>query len=267
MALYSQTLNRLQKRQNPPVADKPLLAFDNVSFHYAPSQPLIAQFDWAVGDGQHWAILGPSGSGKTTLLYLLAGLRQAKAGQVLFDGQPIHAPRPEIGLMLQDYGLLPWYTARQNVDIGMKIRGFSRADRAEIARHWLAQLEVESIADRYPAQLSGGQRQRVALARLLALGTRVLLLDEPFSAVDELTRERLQKRLWQLSRQAEATSILVTHNVEEAALLADHIMIITDYAPIRRATIVPSPFGGRLPARDEPDFIRFCAHLREVLRL
>lgn len=267
MDLSYQKLNRLQKPPSPLAADKPLLAFRGVSFHYEPSQPLIAQFDWAVGDGQHWAILGPSGSGKTTLLYLLAGLRRPTEGAVLFGDEPIGAPRPEIGLMLQDYGLLPWYSARQNIDIGMKIRGFSRADRAQIAQHWLEQLEVAAIADRYPMQLSGGQRQRVALARLLALGTRVLLLDEPFSAVDEMTRERLQKRLWHLARQAEATTILVTHNVEEAALLADHIMIISDYAPIQSVSVVHSPFSGLLPARDDPDFIRFCAHLREVLRL
>ena len=248
-------------------ASAPLLALEQVSFAYAQSTPLVTDFTWRIAPGARWAILGPSGSGKTTLLYLLAGLRKPTAGVILHDGQPLLKPNPQIGLMLQAYGLLPWFTARQNIHTGLQIRGLPANERRERADRWLKRLEIDHLADQFPGQLSGGQRQRVALARLLALESRTLLLDEPFSAVDELTRERLQLRLRALQAELGSTLVLVTHSVEEAVLLADHILIITNFAPITNATVLHSPFNGTPPRRDDPAFTAFCRRIRDILQL
>lgn len=262
---------RLQKKTQPatttPATSDITLELDNVSFWYNTQEPLLRHFSWRLREGESWSILGPSGCGKTTLLYLLAGLRQPISGSVRFHGKEVDGPQQAVGLMLQDYGLLPWYTARQNIEIGLKIRRTPRDERQQIAEKWLKRLEIDQVADQYPGKLSGGQRQRVGLARLLALKTRILLLDEPLSAVDEMTRERLQKRLWNLQRDLKTTMVMVTHNVEEAALLSDNIMVITGYAPIEGYTVLKSPFNGTIPARNDPAFIDFCSQIREVLQL
>ena len=238
-----------------------------MSFHYAPVQPLFREFSWQIADGESWSVLGPSGCGKTTLLYLLAGLRIPTQGRICFGDVPVAEPRRDVGLVLQDFGLLDWYTARQNIELGMKIRGIPRTERRKIVTEWLQRLEIDHVADNYPAQLSGGQRQRVALARVLALQTHVLLLDEPFASVDQMTRERLQRLLWELKRELVATLILVTHSVEEAALLGDNVLIITEHSPVSQYQVLRSPFNGLMPERDNPDFTRFCADIRGRLAL
>lgn len=242
----------------------PVITFEDVSFWYDPTQKIVADFNWSIDLNQSWSILGPSGCGKTTLLHLMAGIRQPCAGRVTFNGQTISQPHHEIGLMLQDYGLLPWYTAERNIELGLEIRHLPKAERLTRTAAWLERLDISPIRQHYPLQLSGGQRQRVALARLLALQTSVLLLDEPLSAVDELTRERLQKQLYHLYRQT--TSIMVTHSIEEAVLLSDHIMVITDYAPITTVSQLSIPFE-TMPARHEPRFIEFCHQIRQIIGL
>lgn len=217
--------------------------------------------------GEVWALLGPSGSGKTTLLHLAAGLRRPAGGRITLGGQVVTKPRQDVGLMLQSYGLLPWYSAERNVRVGLEIRGLATAEVRRRSDAWLKRLELTEVAGRFPGQLSGGQRQRVALARILALEPRLLLLDEPLSAVDELARERLQKRLFELSRQTGATTLLVTHSIEEAALLADHILLVTDYAPLKHYEVLTLPFKTGLPRRDDPAFIAFCQTVRAKVGL
>ena len=254
----------------PKTETTPLLLFENVIFGYDPAKPILERFTWQVNQGEVWALLGPSGSGKTTLLHLAAGLRRPAAGRVLLDGQPVTKPRQDVGLMLQGYGLLPWYSAARNVQVGLEIRGLDAQEAARRGDAWLERLELVGVAGQYPGQLSGGQRQRVALARVLALESRLLLLDEPLSAVDELGRERLQRRLFELSRQTQTTTLLVTHSVEEAALLADHILLITDYAPVRRYDILTPTFkkaSEAMPRRDDPAFIAFCQTVRAKVGL
>jgi ABC-type nitrate/sulfonate/bicarbonate transport system ATPase subunit len=242
-----------------------LISLEGVTFGY--THPLLQGFDWHIGAGESWSILGQSGSGKTTLLYLIAGLRQPQAGQVCFRGQPLAGPNHDVGLMLQDYGLLPWMTARQNVELGLKIRRVSRTQRRQVVSDWLARMEISHVADQFPAQLSGGQRQRVALARVLALGTNVLLLDEPLSAVDELTRERLQKTLWQIKRELGVTMIMVTHSVEEAALLTSNILIVPDDPPMTQPQVLRRPCNQVMPSREDPAFQHFCSQIRGALKL
>lgn len=244
----------------------PLISFDDVSFWYDSAKKIIEDFTWHIQAGQSWAIVGPSGSGKTTLLYLLAGIRQPVAGRVCYDRVPITQPHHNIGLMLQHYGLLPWYTAERNIRIGLEIRAVPAPEVRQRSDEWLKKLNIDHVRHQYPTQMSGGQRQRVALARLLALQASVLLLDEPLSAVDELTRERLQKRLDELRRSSGATTILVTHNIEEAVLLADHLLVITQYAPLSSFQALPTPFNGRsMPQRNDPYFIDFCQQIREIV--
>lgn len=245
----------------------PLLEFSGVDFAYRDGPKVLSGFNWQLEAGEFCCVLGPSGSGKTTLLYLTAGIRTPQAGQVKLAGETVSGPSGRVGLMLQDYGLLPWFTARRNIEVGLAISDVARADRRGLAEHWLERLGLQEVAGKYPAQLSGGQRQRVALARQFALGNELLLLDEPLSAVDELSRERLQRQLFELTRENGGTTVMVTHNIEEAVLLSSRILLVTSHTPIRDAELLEVPFTGRIPSRNEPGFQEFCAHLRERLSL
>ena len=244
------------------------LELSSVDFRYGSGPPLLAGLDWHISRGETWALLGPSGCGKTTLLYLLAGMRRPQRGAAHFNGQVIDRPRREIGLVLQDFGLLPWLSAAENVSLGMRLRGLPREERMARRDLWLERLGLVEVAAHFPGQLSGGQRQRVALARLLALQTEALLLDEPFASVDELTRERLQGTLGRLVAELGATQVLVTHSVEEAALLAERIALILEPAPIAQLTLLENPCwrgGGELPAREDPAYFAFCREIRRLL--
>lgn len=242
----------------------PLLVFEDVDFWYDPARKLFEQFTWQVARGESWSILGPSGCGKSTLLYLIAGLRRPCRGRVWLDGKEINGPNPAVGLMLQDYGLLNWYSAARNIELGLQIRGLARRERATRRDHWLQELDINHIRDQYPLQLSGGQRQRVALARLLALQAPIQLLDEPLAAVDELTRERLQGQLVRINRELGASTLTVTHNVEEAVLLGDKVLVITDHTPITEVHTEVTTFAAP-PQRDDPAFIAACRAIRRRL--
>jgi ABC-type nitrate/sulfonate/bicarbonate transport system ATPase subunit len=250
------------------VAQTPVLTLEGVTFGYNPRTPILANLTWNIQAGETWSILGPSGGGKTTLLYLLAGLRKPTSGRVLFKGQPVTKPNPEVGLMLQTYGLLDWLTAERNVQLGLKIRHIPKPERHRIRAEWLERMQISHVAKQYPAQLSGGQRQRVALARVLALQTQVLLLDEPLSAVDELTRERLQLTLREITRELGVTMVMVTHSIEEAALLSEKILIFPEQGALTTPEILTSPFDKHhLPQRHDPEFQAFCSQIRQRLGL
>jgi ABC-type nitrate/sulfonate/bicarbonate transport system ATPase subunit len=268
MTITARTSPEPITRTDPTVPGQEIIALQGVTFYYAPESPIIQDFDWRIHEGESWGLLGPSGCGKTTLLYLLAGLRKPLAGTVCFRGQPLAGPSHDVGLMLQDYGLLPWMTAERNVQIGLKIRGIPRRERHRIRAQWLERMQISHVARSYPAQMSGGQRQRVALARVLALETDVLLLDEPLSAVDEFTREQLQTALWEIKTDLQSTMVLVTHSVEEAALLTENILIFPDNGALHNPVVLRSPFAGDgMPTRGNPSFQQFCARIREALGL
>ncbi|MDO9301625.1 MAG: ATP-binding cassette domain-containing protein, partial [Anaerolineales bacterium] len=173
----------------------------SLTFGYPHTAPIFQDFNWTVQRGETWAILGSSGCGKTTLLYLLAGLRFPTKGDIEIDGERLARPRPRSGLILQDYGLLPWATVRENAGLGLQVRDFYGEDGKHTPKnfqpennseYWLTKLGLDEVADKYPAQISGGQRQRTAIARTLALSPDLLLMDEPFSSLDAITREDLQ---------------------------------------------------------------------------
>lgn len=215
-----------------------MLELRGLTFAYHGHPPLFEHFSWQVARGDLWAVLGPSGCGKTTLLMLLAGLYHPQRGAVLVDGERLTRPRPRTGVVLQDYGLLPWATVRENVRLGLDIRRFYGPDGRHAPREpldpqvetrvglWLERLGLSAVADHYPAQISGGQRQRTALARAFVLEPDLLLLDEPFASLDVPTREDLYQLTLELTQEMNVTLVLVTHALEEAAWLGQKLLLL-----------------------------------------
>jgi NitT/TauT family transport system ATP-binding protein len=183
-------------------------------------------FHLDVREGEFLAVLGPSGCGKSTLLSVLAGLVAQTSGDVAVDGEPVSAARRKLGFVFQGYALFPWRTVRRNVETGLEIRGVKRAERRREAERFLRLVGLHDFADHYPHQLSGGMRQRVAIARVLAYGPEILLMDEPFGALDAQTRESLQQELLAIWEQSAKTVVFVTHSIDEAIFLADRVAIM-----------------------------------------
>lgn len=244
-----------------------------VSYRF-PEGPLIfADCSWSIDRGEAWSVLGPSGCGKTTLLYLLAGLLEPDRGQITVDGRVLHRPRPETGLIIQEYGLLPWATVRENARLGLEIRSFYGPDGTHAPRNvigleevdpWLERLEIHDQADKFPGQLSGGQRQRTAIARTLVLQPDTLLMDEPFSSLDAPTREDLQDLTLELQRERDLTLVLVTHSIEEAALMGRKIVVLGQ-PPNRSPVVIDNVRGGTAGFRGTEEYHRMCDRLRKVL--
>jgi ABC-type nitrate/sulfonate/bicarbonate transport system ATPase subunit len=248
--------------------------------HFAyPDQPLLFEgFSWQAAADEAWAVVGPSGCGKSTLLYLLAGLRKPASGRVWVGGAPLARPRPRTGLILQDYGLLPWATVAQNAALGLRVRRFygpdgrhaptgDRVAPDEVTRRvsfWLERLGIAEVRDKYPAQISGGQRQRTAIARTLAMNPDLLLMDEPFSSLDTLTRESLEKQTLELRAETGVTTVVVTHNIEEAVYLGRRLLLLRR-PPHREAFIIDNPEYGQVDYRVQPSFQARCNEIRELL--
>lgn len=248
-----------------------MIEIATLTFSYPGHAPVLDGFDWRVGAGETWSVIGPSGSGKSTLLYLIAGLLRPQAGSVMVAGEavPRKKQRGKTGLVLQDYGLLPWATIGENALLGLRIRHFYGQDAgapidAERAAFWLARVGLAEHRAKYPNQVSGGQRQRAALARTLALAPDVLLLDEPFSALDALTREDMQRLTRDLHAETGVTTVLVTHNIEEAVYLGRHILVL-GAAPNRAAHVIDNPGMGQADFRTSSTFHAKTVELRSAL--
>lgn len=217
-----------------------------------------------IGPGESWVFIGPSGCGKSSLLFLLAGLRQPTSGNVLIAGSALMSPRPQTALILQDYGLFPWKTVWANATLGLKLRGMAARAQLALITPILENLGLIELKHHYPAQLSGGQRQRVAVARALALDPDLLLMDEPFSSLDALTRENLQETIIDIRKQNRMTLVTVTHSIEEAVFLGQKIAVFSPL-PGRVAAIVDNPLAGDKAYRDRPDFYQKCTEVRHLL--
>ncbi len=244
--------------------ERPIAALGNVSFAYPEGATVLRDFSWEMSAGESWAIIGPSGCGKTTLLYILAGLRIPDSGTVSVVGEPITGPRRDVGLILQDHGLLPWDTALNNVALGLRLRGApSRVWRPQ-AHAWLDRLGLAEFAGRFPRQLSGGQRQRVAIARTLAVSPTLLLMDEPFSALDAFTRESLQLLALDLGIARGLSAVIITHDINEAVMLGNKILIMGN-GPHDPATVIENPGAGQPGFNSSDEFLRLAAGVRATL--
>lgn len=188
---------------------------------------VLDDFNLAVREGEFLSILGPSGCGKSTFLNILAGLDTHDGGEILVDNQPVSDRSFNRGMVFQGYALFPWRTVLENVEIGLEIRKMDKKSRKEIARQYLAMVGLSAFANRYPHQLSGGMRQRVAIARVLAYQPDILLMDEPFAALDAQTRETLQLELIKIWEADKKTIVFITHSIDEAVLLSDRIAVMT----------------------------------------
>jgi NitT/TauT family transport system ATP-binding protein len=197
----------------------------------------LTDIDLEVGSGEFVVFLGPSGCGKSTLLYLISGLEEPTAGEMRSYGQSITAPSPERSLIFQDTSLFPWLTVWQNVTFGLALKGVGRDERRSVAREMLATVGLRDAADRRPHELSGGMRQRVAVARALAMRPKMILMDEPFAALDVQTRAKMQSFLVDVWRESAASILFVTHHIDEAVALADRVVVLTARPGRIKATI------------------------------
>jgi NitT/TauT family transport system ATP-binding protein len=247
-----------------------MINIHSLTFSYPHATPIFQDFNWTVQRGETWAILGSSGCGKTTLLYLLAGLRFPTKGIIEIDGEWLVRPRPRSGLILQDYGLLPWATVRENAGLGLRIRKFYGDDGKHTPKnfqpeknseYWLTKLGLDEVAGKYPAQISGGQRQRTAIARTLALSPDLLLMDEPFSSLDAITREDLQNLTLALCAEQKLTLVIVTHAIEEAVSLGSKILLL-DSSP----RIFENPQVGQANHRASEEYRNLCDLLWKEMR-
>jgi NitT/TauT family transport system ATP-binding protein len=247
-----------------PATQVPKLSVKNVSLSYEThsGQRLTALKDinLQVRAGEFLCVVGPSGCGKSTLLHLIAGLHQQTAGDVLVDNAPVQGPGTDRILIFQDLGLFPWLTVAQNVEFGMRMNGVAKPQREVKVREYLRLVHLQQFASSYTHQLSGGMRQRVALARALATEPDVLLMDEPFAALDAQTRDLLHDELERIWQETQRTIIFVTHNVREAVRLGDRVALLTF-----RPGQVKREYTVDLPRPRQSEEVSVAATAREIL--
>jgi NitT/TauT family transport system ATP-binding protein len=232
---------------------KSVLALDGVSLEVLPNEFTV--------------IVGPSGCGKSSLLYLVAGLTEASAGEIIVNGKTVDGPGPDRGMVFQAYTLFPWLTVRHNVEYGLKRRGVAAQQRQREAERYLDEIGLKDFANHFPSQLSGGMMQRVAIARALANDPVILLMDEPFGALDSQTRHSMQKLLLKVWQHSQKTVAFVTHDIDEAILLGDRVLVMTARPGRIKAEIsvdLPRPRDPAIAL--EPQFIALKRRIIELLR-
>ena len=258
-----------------PSAPAPVVLFDRVTKTYDNGFTAIKDVSFVVEDipnkMEFVTILGPSGCGKSTVLRLIAGLtpqHPATSGTVLVQGKPVIAPGADRGMVFQDYSSFDNRTVEDNVAFGLECRGVAADERRERAREWIRKvgLDVDRDAAKYPHQLSGGMRQRVAIARTLILNPRIILMDEPFGALDPATRLRMQDLLVSLSREAQATVFFVTHSIEEAVYLGDRTYVFSSCpGTILKELAVPPPDFPAKEMQRQPAFMEIVFQIRDMI--
>jgi NitT/TauT family transport system ATP-binding protein len=252
-----------------------MIEFRQVTFSYRKGPLIFEDFSFETGKGEACSVIGSSGCGKTTLLYLLAGLLKPDSGKILVEGVPLSRPRPLTGLILQDHGLLPWYTVKDNVGLGLRIRRLYGPDGRHVPEdavmdgrvmedrvaYWMERLGIGDLRSKYPGQLSGGQRQRTAICRTLALSPDLLLMDEPFSSLDPPTREDLEDLVMDLQKETGITILVVTHNIEEAVTMGNRILVLENGTNRSPHWIDNACFRSGSP-RGSREFVELCAEVR-----
>ena len=234
------------------------MAIEDVTLRYGDANGVLALDDVSlkVAKNEFCVIVGPSGCGKSSLLYLAAGLNDATSGSIKVDGREVIEPGPDRGMVFQSYTLFPWLTVRANIEYGPKRKGLPVEQRRQIVDQYLNEVGLTPFADHYPAQLSGGMKQRVAIARALANDPAVLLMDEPFGALDSQTRGTMQKLLLRVWERQQKTVLFVTHDIDEALVLGDRVLVMTARPGKIKAEIkVDIPRPRSMDVILEPDFI------------
>ncbi|MBB4652143.1 NitT/TauT family transport system ATP-binding protein [Aminobacter niigataensis] len=258
----------------PVMSKAPGISIKNLSVSFRTKTSTVTALDdvsFDIAPGSFLSIVGPSGCGKTTLLKILSGVLQPTSGTVLFDGEPLSRLKTQgqVGYVFQRPLLLPWRTTLDNVMLTMEVarRGMSRAEREAEARRWLKIAGLQGFEERFPHELSGGMQQRVSICRALAFQPRILLMDEPFAALDEITRETLQEELLLLWAQTETTVVFITHSIPEAVLLSEQIVVMSA-RPGRVLERIPVPFERPRTeeTRERPEFLALASHIRGLLR-
>jgi NitT/TauT family transport system ATP-binding protein len=214
-------------RNEKPEMTQPIVEVRGIGKRYPGGVEALRDVNLSFPVGKLTTLLGPSGCGKTTLLKIIAGLSEPSSGEIYVKGKPTRGPGPERAFVFQDFALMPWATVLRNVAFGLELRGTPKAQREEIARRCIAEVNLSGFEERYPHELSGGMRQRVGLARALAVDADILMMDEPFASVDEQTRRKFQDDLLKLLDVEKKTVIFVTHSIEEAVYVSDQIVLLS----------------------------------------
>ena len=241
-----------------------MIAAKELTKTYPDGTEAVHRITFTVPCGECCSVIGPSGCGKTTLLLIFAGILRPSAGRALINSHEVTGPSKELALIFQDYGLFPWKTVYENVSLGLELRGVDKTEQQEIVSSLLTDLGLHGFERNYPKQLSGGMQQRVAFARMLALKPKILLMDEPLSSLDALTRENMQNVLLQLWQQKRMTMLLVTHSIEEAVFFGRKIVVLSP----RPGTIVKTidnPQKGDVEYRTQEVFFEKCKEVRQSL--
>ena len=253
-----------------PQAEPAILVVDDLVMRFGTSDDAVTALDnisFKVRPGEFLAVIGPSGCGKSTLFNILGGLLSGYQGTVSVAGQSVAGPHASIGMVFQEESTFPWRNVVDNVAFPLEISGVPKAERVEKARHFISMVGLHGFEKRYPSELSGGMRQRVAMARTLASEPKILLMDEPFAALDEQTRLLLGDKVLQIQQQLKQTTLLITHNITEAVQLADRILVMT-YRPGRVKRMVdidlPRPRSSEIVSSEA--FGRYVAQIWNDLR-
>ncbi|MBO8165139.1 MAG: ABC transporter ATP-binding protein [Brevibacillus sp.] len=248
----------------------PKLVVDHVGKRFTTKNGQVValeQTSFSVMEGEFVTILGPSGCGKSTLLRVVAGLEEPSSGHVYVDGKEIHGPGPDRGMVFQSYTLYPWLTVEDNITFGLQLRGISRKERREVAQHYLELIGLKGFEKHYPIQLSGGMKQRVAIARALANDPEILLMDEPFGALDAQTRAIMQEILLKVWEETKKTILFITHDVEESIFLGDSIYVMTARpGRLKKNIKVPLPRPRDYHYKNSPEFLALKQELLELIR-
>ncbi len=252
------------------VAETPILVADEVVKRFDTAEgPLVAvdRMSFAVREGEFVSVIGPPGCGKSTLFGIVGGLVDGYEGRVTIEGQPISGPHPSIGMVFQEDSTFPWRTVLDNVAFPLEVQGVPKAERHARARHFIAMVGLDGFEKRFPAELSGGMRQRVSIARTLAFQPKILLMDEPFGALDEQTRLLLGDKVLQIQQQLRQTMLLITHSITEAVQLSDRVVVMT-YRPgrVKRIIDIDLPRPRTIEVVSSEAFGRYVAAIWSDLR-
>lgn len=267
-------MHTLQDLQHDSVETQtPLLRVENVSKVYNTPKgeyPVLQDIHLTVNEGEFVCLIGHSGCGKTTLLNMVAGFSQPTSGAVYLQDQPVTRPGPDRMMVFQNYALLPWKTAYENVDLAVKAvyPEQTRAQRRSIVYEHLAMVGLTEAANKRPSQLSGGMKQRVAIARALAIRPQILILDEPFGALDAITKEELQEELLTIWRDHRVTVLMITHDIDEALFLADRLVMMTNGPAAQIGEVLTIPFPrprNRSQIMEDPDYYNLRNYVLDFL--